>query len=218
MSRTDIPSAAGAPVPSRPTGPGSRGTYAKTEARQRAIVEAAIEIFSESGFRDGSLRDVAERAGITHAGIRHHFPTKVDLLQAVLRQRERDSIGKGDRTRVDGAEAVDAWIDAVAENVGNPTLIELEFVLAGEATSKDHPAHSHFARAYGKSEQILRRAFDLMGERGQLRDGVDPALAARSLLASTLGVQTLWLRNRDIDIGEVLRAQFGVLRKSPNSD
>ncbi|MEV0341807.1 TetR/AcrR family transcriptional regulator [Nocardia sp. NPDC050713] len=199
----------------RPTGPGSRGTYAKSSARRREIVTAAVEIFSKYGFRDGSLRDVAERAGITHAGIRHHFPTKVDLLQAVLRWRERESLAKGNRTQVDGSDAVDAWIEAVAENVTNPTLIELEFVLAGEAASPDHPAHGHFVRTYSKGEEILRRAFTLMQERDQLRDGVDPALAARSLLAAAQGVQTLWLRDRRIDIADVLRAQVAVLLRAP---
>ena len=62
----------------------TRGEYAKTAQRRLEIIAAAAATFSDFGFRDGSLRDVAQRAGITHAGIRHHFPTKVDLLMAVL--------------------------------------------------------------------------------------------------------------------------------------
>lgn len=172
---------------------------------------AAIEVFSESGFRDGTMRDVASRAGITQAGIRHHFPTKADVLQALLRWRERESLDKGGRTRVDGIEAVHAWIDAVAENVEQPILMELEFVLAGEAISPEHPAHPHFARAYEKSERILHRAFALMQERGQLRDGLEPDVAARAVLGVTLGIQSLWLRDRSINIAEALRAQLDAM-------
>ncbi|WP_194291080.1 TetR/AcrR family transcriptional regulator [Nocardia aurantia] len=194
---------------------GSRGKYAKSAERRRAIVLAAIEVFSKSGFRDGSLRDVAEKVGITHPGIRHHFPTKSDLLQAVLRWREDEALAKANRVRLDGIDVVHAWIAAVADNVQNPTLIELEFALAGEASSAGHPAHGHFARLYTKSEEILHRAFAVMRDRGQLRDGTEPALAARAMLACTQGVQALWLRDRRIDIAEVLQAQLTVLLRDP---
>ncbi|WP_063021872.1 TetR/AcrR family transcriptional regulator [Nocardia niwae] len=209
MAATDQPLDTGAPALG--TKRGRRGEYAKSAARRRAIIAAAVEIFSESGFRDGSLRDVAERAGITHAGIRHHFPTKVDLLQAVLHSREEQSLTEHSRTQIDGIDAVNAWIEAVAENVANPTLVELEFVLAGEAASPDHPAHGYFVRMYSKSEGLLCRAFAIMQDRNQLRNGIDPALAARSLLAVTQGVQTVWLRDRRIDIADTLRAQLTVL-------
>lgn len=191
--------------------PRRRGPYAKTAQRRREIVIAAIEVFSESGFRDGTMRDVASRAGITQAGIRHHFPTKADVLQALLRWRERESLDKGGRMRVEGIEAVHAWIDAVAENVEQPILMELEFVLAGESISPEHPAHPHFARAYEKSERILHRAFALMQERGQLRDGLEPDVAARAVLGVTLGIQSLWLRDRSINIAEALRAQLDAM-------
>lgn len=193
-----------------------RGPYAKTAERRRDIVVAAIEVFSESGFREGTMRDVASRAGITPAGIRHHFPTKAHVLQALLRWRERVSLDKGDRTRVDGLDAMHAWIDAVAENVEQPILVELEFVLAGEAVSPQHPAHPHFARAYEKSERILRRAFALMEERGQLREDIDPDVAARAVLGVTLGIQSLWLRDRSIDIAAALRTQLDAMLTEPS--
>ncbi|MGW5517530.1 TetR family transcriptional regulator [Nocardia africana] len=205
----------GTDSPARGPRRGSRGEYAKTEARRREIIAAAIEVFAEYGYREGSLRDVAEHAGITHPGVRHHFPTKADLLHAVLRQREERSLASDQRSGTEGIDAVEAWIDTIAQNTKDPTLIELEFVLAGEATSPDHPAHEYFVRQYSDNEEILRRAFGLMRERGQLREDVDPALAARSLLAGTQGVQTLWLRNRRIDIGEALRAQLTVLLRRP---
>ncbi|MEU2042321.1 TetR/AcrR family transcriptional regulator [Nocardia niwae] len=197
---------------------GGRGAYAKSPARRREIVTAAIEVFSQRGFRDGSLRDVAERAGITLSGVRHHFPAKVDLLQAVLRQREDDSLAKGDRIRAEGLDAVRNWIEAVAENVAEPVLVELEFVLAGEAVSTDHPAHDHFVRMQSKSETILKRAFIRMQEQGRLRDSIDPARAARTFLAVTQGVQSLWLRDRSIDIAEVLHAQLDAMLRAPDAE
>ena len=38
----------------------SRGEYAKSERTRREIIAAAVDVFSEAGFRDGALRDVAD--------------------------------------------------------------------------------------------------------------------------------------------------------------
>ena len=45
-----------------------RGEYAKTGAKRTAILDAALEVFAESGYRSGSLRDVASRVGMSDLG------------------------------------------------------------------------------------------------------------------------------------------------------
>ncbi|MGW5569901.1 TetR/AcrR family transcriptional regulator [Nocardia thailandica] len=194
-------------------GRGQRGEYAKSETRRRAIIAAAIEVFAHRGFRDGSLRDVAEGAGITHPGIRHHFPTKVELLQAVLRQREED---RSEQRRLgdaqNGLSSVTGWIEEMSASIDEPVLVELELVLAGEASSPDHPAHEYFGRLHAETEEMLSRAFQAMRDHGQLREDIDPALAARSMLACARGAQHLWLRDGSIDVGEVLQAQLAAFR------
>jgi AcrR family transcriptional regulator len=187
------------------TSSGVRGEYAKTAQRRREIIAAAVQVFSESGYRDGSLRDVADRAGITHAGIRHHFPTKVDLLEAVLDWRDRDALARAGQGSPRGRAVLHAWVGAVVQNTATPALVDLEITLGAEATSSDHPAHEYFTQHYESGEKILRRAYEAIEADGELADGFTPQAAARMVLAMTIGVQALWLRNRDIDPGQGLR-------------
>ena len=42
---------------------------------------AALEVFSEAGYHKGSIRDVAERVGLSQAGLLHHYPSKHLLLK-----------------------------------------------------------------------------------------------------------------------------------------
>ena len=74
------------------TAPRPRGDYAKSAARRQEILAAAIEVFSSAGFHRGSLRDVAERSGLSQAGVLHHFPSKVHLVEAVLKWRDEESL------------------------------------------------------------------------------------------------------------------------------
>ncbi|MEU1970868.1 TetR/AcrR family transcriptional regulator [Microbacterium sp. NPDC019599] len=188
-----------------------RGEYAKSAQRRKEIIAAAVEVFSESGFRDGSLRTVAERAGMTHAGMRHHFPTKVDLLEAVLQWREEDALERARRGHPVGIDVIRAWVASVDENTGTPALVELEAILAAEAISSDHPAHKYFSDLYGRAEDLLTKAFATMADRGELRAEISPDVAARLLLSTTLGLQSLWLRKRSIDIAAELRTYTSVL-------
>ncbi|KAF2414398.1 hypothetical protein B1729_04955 [Microbacterium sp. B35-04] len=191
--------------------PRARGEYAKSAQRRTDIISAAVEVFSESGFRDGTLRTVAERAGMTHAGMRHHFPTKVDLLEAVLKWREVDTLQRARLAQPIGIDVIRAWIASVAENTTRPVLVELEAVLSAEAISADNPAHGYFNDLYQRAEELLTRAFVTMAEQGELRAEIEPGVAARLLLSTTLGLQSLWLRNRSIDVATELRTYIGVL-------
>lgn len=187
----------------------ARGEYAKSAQRRREIVAAAVEVFGERGFRDGSLRDIADRAGITYAGLRHHFPTKAGLLEAVLRWREGDSVERAGPT--DGLDLLRAWIADVEGNVKRPALVELETVIGAEAISPEHPAHPYFAHLYGYAAELLTRAFTTAEAQGQLRDGLQPAAAADVVLAATVGLQTLWLHDRSIDVPDRLRVAVSSL-------
>lgn len=51
----------------------------RKEATRAAILQAALQIFSEHGFNGASTRDIAARAGVNHALIKYHYQSK-DLL------------------------------------------------------------------------------------------------------------------------------------------
>ena len=69
----------------------ARGEYAKTPERRQQIVDAAVEVFSSVGSHKGSIRDVAKKAGLSQAGLLHHYPSKDHLLEAVLTWRDEET-------------------------------------------------------------------------------------------------------------------------------
>lgn len=184
---------------------GQRGEYAKTARRRREIIAAAVDVFAESGFRDGALREVADRAGITHATIRYHFPTKVDLLEAVLRWRDDEALAIGSASGPEGVDVVHTWLAEIARNLATPALVELELTLAAEAISPEHPAHEYFRDRHDRATRLLRRAFRQIQARGQLVVGYEPEPAARAVVAATMGLQELWIWDRSIDVVGELR-------------
>lgn len=55
------------------------------EARERAIIAAAVQFFAEVGF-DGDTRELARRVGVTQSLIFKYFPSKAALIEKVYQE------------------------------------------------------------------------------------------------------------------------------------
>ncbi len=60
----------------------SKVTVKGLDTRER-LVDAATDLFSDTGYEKTSLASVAARCGLTHAAALYHFKTKQGLLEAV---------------------------------------------------------------------------------------------------------------------------------------
>jgi hypothetical protein len=66
-------------------------------------------------------------------------------------------------------------------------------VLSAEATAADHPAHAYFIDRYSRIVRELEAAYADARDAGDLRPGIEPARAARDLVALMDGLQIQWL-------------------------
>jgi AcrR family transcriptional regulator len=179
------------------TTPRTRGEYAKSAARRYEILSAAVEVFSTAGFHKGSLRDVAERAGLSQAGVLHHFPSKHHLVEAVLTWRDDESRQRF-TDEVSGLDSLRALVELVAYNqTRTPELVELFATLSAEATSPDHPVHDYFVRRYVWVVRYVQRSLERAVEDGAVRSDIDCASEARRLVAVMDGLQVQWLYDRE---------------------
>lgn len=189
-----------------------RGTYAKTAAKRVAILDAALEVFAESGYRAGSLREVATRVGMSEAGLLHHFPNKGVLLQAVLDHRDDRSRAVVDFDHEDGRVGLRGLISLALYNQSIPGVVELYCTLSAEATAPAHPAHAYFVNRYAYVRRSVGETFTRLREAGRLRADVDPARAAIATVAFMDGLQVQWLLDRDaVDMAEELAAMFDAM-------
>ena len=59
----------------------------RKEARPQELLDAALELFGEKGFAATRTDDVAERAGVSKGTLYLYYPSKEELLKAVISQR-----------------------------------------------------------------------------------------------------------------------------------
>jgi AcrR family transcriptional regulator len=58
-----------------------------TPSTRRRIQNVAIELFTEHGYEKTSLREIAERLGVTKAALYYHFKSKDDIVNSFVEDR-----------------------------------------------------------------------------------------------------------------------------------
>jgi AcrR family transcriptional regulator len=169
------------------------GRRVRGEIRRDKILATAIEVFGSQGFRGGSLREIAQRVGITEAGLLHHFGSKAELLAAVLAERDRLDAQRRESEEAHGVGLVDGMRHQVRRNATTPGLVGLHVVLSAEATEPSHPAHDAYRARYRRQREADESRFRDLVERGVLRPDVDPDKIVQITSAVMDGLQLQWL-------------------------
>jgi len=64
----------------------------KKKEIRRDLIQAAVELFSEKGFRKATMREISSRAGYAAATIYHYFPNKEKILYGYFEEKQRELI------------------------------------------------------------------------------------------------------------------------------
>ncbi|KNY07962.1 TetR/AcrR family transcriptional regulator [Microbacterium sp. GCS4] len=186
-----------------------RGSYAKGVARREEILQSALDVIGRSGYRNASLKQIAEGVGVTPAALLHYFGSKEELFTAVLRARdERDQLSP---RLVDPLQAKAAFLDVVRHNAEVPGVVELFSRLSVDAGDPDHPAHEYFLERSERLRGTIAEAFDADVER---RATLDPDTMGRVIQAVADGLQLQWMIDPSVDMPGVLAALLDVLYPS----
>ncbi|MFB9319995.1 TetR/AcrR family transcriptional regulator [Cryptosporangium minutisporangium] len=204
----------GAPPPGEAEPAGRRrprGSYSKGRAKRAEILREAVRVFAESGYRGGSLKEIADRVGLSQAGLLHHFASKEHLLAEVIAARDAEDMA---RMHVqDERVALHRITEQVRYNTTVPGLVQLYTTLAGEAVAEGHPAHEHFAERYRSLRGLLRRAVAEAQQAGEVPGDLDPDATATTLVALMDGLQIQWLLEPDaVDMPAVFETFLALLR------
>ncbi|MDX3229945.1 TetR/AcrR family transcriptional regulator [Streptomyces sp. ME19-01-6] len=172
---------------------GPRGSYAKTAEVRQKILDACVEAFGAGGFHGATMKDIAERAGISQTGLLHHFGSKAELLVEVLAAHERETAAIV--READDLDVLQTQLRVVHANKARPGLIQLHSIISSEATADGHPAHELYRARYDSLRLHLTRIFAELRGRGRLKVDTRPEVIANLLIASIDGLQMQWLYN-----------------------
>jgi len=173
---------------------------AKGEDRRQRILAAAQRLLTRNGGRGTTLGQIAEAAGVSAAGLLHHFESKEQLLHAVLDARDAADLASAD-LEADLLEALEGVVERfrrAPESVGTFTVLLMENV------DPDAPLHNRFLERYRDAVQIVAELIRRGQRAGRFRTDIDPSVKATEIIAFLYGIEASWLLDPSIPLTEVL--------------
>lgn len=172
--------------------PGTR--QPRGRARRAAVLEAARRLFSSQGFKGASLAAIAQEAGLTDAGLLYHFPTKNDLLLAVIAEGDREQDETLAQVRdARGLPLLLRMAEFGADLEADPVLTALDVTLSAEHLQTGSEINAYFVRRYENFRAMLAEALREAAQAGDLRADLDPVLEAANMTAVLDGLRLQWL-------------------------
>jgi AcrR family transcriptional regulator len=174
---------------------------AKGEDRKQRILMAAQRLLTRNGWRNTTLAQIAKEAGVSAAGLLHHFESKEQLLHAVVDARDLDDDTHSDRTGdlLEGIARVGDRVHRSPELVGTYSVLLVENLMA------DAPLHDRLLARQRAAVDILADLIRRGQESGKYRDDFDPALKAVQIVSLVNGMEISWLLDPSIPLPEALR-------------
>jgi AcrR family transcriptional regulator len=183
-------------------------------SRREAILQAAIDLFAKGGSRGTCIAAIAERIGVTPAAVIHHFKTKEALLREVVAEIDNRRPGL-ECNKVDGSDRLrrlGEWGRLLEEDDELANLARLAAVITAEALDPDHPSHEHFI---ARQREIQATATEIVRSgiaEGWIRDDIDPAVLAITVVGVLHGTQVQWFLDPDrVPIRIALETAFDLL-------
>jgi AcrR family transcriptional regulator len=98
-----VPGSAAAPQPAKPSNIARRRQAALAEggveyaAKRRELVELAVRVFKDKGFKATTLNDISKEANIDRATLYYYVASKEELLQEAVQNMLKNNLEEADR-------------------------------------------------------------------------------------------------------------------------
>ncbi|WP_395695503.1 TetR/AcrR family transcriptional regulator [Nocardioides sp.] len=164
-------------------------------SRRDELLAIAARLFADKGFKNTTVRDIADAAGILSGSLYHHFDSKESMVDEILRTFQEELFGQYDEILASGddpltqlEQAVLVSFDAIDRHHDEVAIFQND---AAYLLTFDR--FSYLAYRNRQSREVwltlLRRGIDA----GVLRDDLDLELTYR-FIRDTVWVAVAWYR------------------------
>lgn len=162
----------------------------KAATRER-ILEAAAQVFADSGYHGASVDDIATASGGSKGGIYFHFPGKREIFFALV-NRFADRLLADANTSIasqtSGVEQAGAVIEATLQTFANHARLAKVLMAVGLGPSFDEP----LLRLHDKFAGLIRERLDAAVEDGSIPP-LDTTLASYVWMGALNEIILRWL-------------------------
>lgn len=148
----------------------------KRNAKRAAIIEAGYLLMARNGYERTSTAQICTTAGVSSGTFFHHFPTKIDLLLAILNSGLEHTGEALARIRPvvanDARAALSLWCEHILAEAADENLAGFDAVLGAV------PDHPEIKAALGVETALIHGFLAEVAQAGQRQGVIRDDLAA----------------------------------------
>ena len=167
----------------------------QTSKRRDELLKIAAELFATKGFKNTTVRDIADAAGILSGSLYHHFDSKESMVDEIISTFQEELFGTWDdimRSKLDARAKVEAVVrasfDALDKHHSEVAIYQNDaaYLMESERFSYLKDRNDQFREVWMK---LLRQGT----KAGALREDLDLELVYR-FVRDTVWVAVRWYR------------------------
>ena len=170
-------------------------TVETTRSRRAELLAIAAGLFAEKGFKNTTVRDIADASGILSGSLYHHFDSKESMVDEILSSFQEELFGKYDevlasdddaRTKIE--RAVRLSFEAIDRHRHEVAIFQNEADYLGS-----FERFGYLAERHAQSREVWMTLLTQGVEAGALRKDLDIELTYR-FIRDTVWVAVRWYR------------------------
>lgn len=170
-----------------------RGAWRRFDALDLpAPLHGALLAFVELGYHGATVRDIAQRAGLSVPGVYHHWPSKQHLLVALMDSTMADLLARAEQARTEASgppERLSRLVECLA--LFHTYRSAVGFVGASEMRSLEEPDRTRIAALRTAMQRMVDDEVEA-GVRRRLFATRRPHEAARALVTMCVALPQWW--------------------------
>jgi TetR/AcrR family transcriptional regulator, cholesterol catabolism regulator len=180
-----------------------------TATRRSELLGIAAGLFAEKGFKNTTVRDIADAAGILSGSLYHHFDSKESMVDEILSTFQKELFGKYDevlasdddaRTKIE--RAVRLSFEAIDRHRHEVAIFQNEADYLGS-----FGRFGYLAERHAQSREVWMTLLTQGVEAGALRRDLDVELVYR-FIRDTVWVAVRWYHPGGPLTHEVIADQY----------
>ena len=174
--------------------PGTGGWREYDDLRLDPVLEAASQVFVRHGYHAATMRQVAEEAGLSTAGVYHHHGSKQEIIVALLDVTMAEIRWRLLAARDDGSDPVEGFalmVESLA--LFHATRGDLAFLGATEMRALHEPDHARIVGLRDEVQHLLDAQVDRCIDAGRFAVA-RPRVAARAVATMCTALPS-WFRS-----------------------
>ena len=163
--------------------------------RQQQIIEAAIELISEKGIQQLTIKNLAKKIGLAEGALYRHFESKVDILLGILTMfksnknmalKQMQSSSELDAL----AKLQSLFQERFAQFNANPAIAAVIF--SEEIFQNDKQLSEEVFQIMQESQEVIRRVIENGQQAGQMRTDISAKQLSLLITGALRLIVTQW--------------------------